>query len=741
MSSNQHVALFRDGILEELWRSTLELSLLAVAALGLGLFMVAEGSHWSADIGTFGLLLTLFPAMIALLTRRWFWASVGLLVLGSLTMPLLASRWLAASGFMALLVLPASLATVFFGTWPGLAVATLASALLFLMGGQSGTEAELSRALLVAAIWAMNALTSVTVRFASGAIERSEARYQEMSALLENARDRQLQLKQTQEDLVQANVELARLSERLDAMRQVAEEARRAKEEFVSNVSHELRTPLNMIIGFSEMITQLPQVYGKRIPPELVADVAVIQRNSQHLSELVDDVLDLSRVDAGRMALAKAWVSLDEVIESALTAVSPLFESKGLYLEQDLPEDLPLVFCDRTRIRQVILNLLSNAGRYSDRGGAKVRAWREGPNLIVSVADTGPGISPEDQQRIFEPFEQLTRDMGFLKSSSGLGLTISRRFVEMHGGKMWLQSEVAKGTEFSFSLPLTERKAPSASALSRWFSPYHPYDARGRPSLAPPPQLTLRFVVVEPEDTLRSLLKRYQGELEIVVLPTLGQAVEEVTRLPAHALIVNAPTVRDLWAELDQIESLPYGIPIIGCSLPGHREAARRLGVAHYLLKPVKPEELLSALQDLEVTVESVLLVDDQAEALQLFGRMLAASNPACRLLRALRGDQALALLRERRPDAMFLDLVMPDMDGYAVLREKALDPTIRDIPVVAISAQDPIRAPVSSNHLTVLKGGNLSSHDLLRCIGALTELLAPPDRLVEQARSETLPE
>jgi len=154
--------------------------------------------------------------------------------------------------------------------------------------------------------------------------------YEQAREKVEEARSQQVELQQTQEDLIQANKELARLSDRLKVMYRVAEEARRAKEEFVANVSHELRTPLNMIIGFSEMITQLPEVYGERLPPALLADIEAIQRNSRHLARLVDDVLDLSQVEAGRMALSKERASLPEIIEAAVEVICGFFESKGL---------------------------------------------------------------------------------------------------------------------------------------------------------------------------------------------------------------------------------------------------------------------------------------------------------------------------------------------------------------------------------------------------------------------------
>jgi signal transduction histidine kinase len=261
----------------------------------------------------------------------------------------------------------------------------------------------------------------------------------------EAARSQRLGLKQTQEDLLLANRELARLADRLKLLQQLAEEARRTKEEFVANVSHELRTPLNMIIGFSEMIPKLSQVYGVELPAALLSDIAAIQRNSQHLSKLVDDVLDLSQVEAGRMMLAKEWTSLPELADEAALAVHALYESKGLYLHINVPENLPPVFCDSTRIHQVLLNLLSNAGRFTAHGGVQVQAQHDHDHVIVTVTDTGSGIAADAQEKLFEPFQQLDGSIRRTHGGTGLGLSISKRFVEMHGGRMWLESGVCGG--------------------------------------------------------------------------------------------------------------------------------------------------------------------------------------------------------------------------------------------------------------------------------------------------------
>ncbi len=555
--------------------------------------------------------------------------------------------------------------------------------------------------------------------------------YEQAREKVEEARDQRLELKQIQEDLVKANQELARLSARLEAMYQVAEEARRAKEEFVANVSHELRTPLNMIIGFSETIVESPQIYGGDLPPALLSDIATIHANSQSLATLVNDVLDLSQVEVGRMALSKERTSLQSIIDGAALAVRPLFESRALYLEVQVPPELPTVFCDSTRIREVVLNLLSNAGRYTEEGGVQIRAWQEGAQIVVAVADTGPGIAPEDQKRLFEPFQQLDTSIRRRHRGSGLGLSISRRFIEMHGGRMWLESQVGVGTTFYFSLPLENplpAALPGADDPRRWYNPYESteYRLRTRRSKAPAPDASPRVVLLEEGNALCHLFERYLEDLETVAVASFEEAVVELSRSPAQALVVNLPPFRQDLAPVERLRDLPYGTPAVSCWAPGEDEAARRIGVVRYLVKPISRQTLLSALAALGDGVRSVLLVDDQPDALRLFARILSSSERSYRVLRAKSGQRALSLLRQERPDVMLLDLVMPGMDGFQVLQEKSQDPSIRDIPVITISARDPSGEPIVSDTLTVTKSGGLSVRELLGCIQALAAILSP---------------
>ena len=707
---------------DEMRRRAILLTSIGMIVLGMLIVLLAEVFRERADAGIVGIGIAILPWAVWIVLGRRPRGHLWALTVVWIILPLLLARAEENPMILAALAIPVCLLLI--GAGPAVAaLLAVAAGLMALTTGAGATQFT-----VLATVWGSFGLAQIALHYADTATQWSWVTYARMRDLLDGSRAQLLHLKEVQQDLTHANAELALLSDRLRAMNRVADDARRAKEEFVANVSHELRTPLNMIIGFSEIITQNPRAYGRSVPPELLADIEVIQRNSRHLSNLVDDVLDLSRAEAGRMALTRENASIREIIEMAASAVRPLFESKGLTLAVKVADDLPLVYCDTTRIRQVVINLLSNAGRFTERGGAQVDARLDGRAVSITVTDTGPGIPEAEQQRIFEPFEQYGGGTVRPYGGSGLGLSVSRRFIEMHGGRMWVSSELGRGSQFGASLPLESPSHVHAGEAARWFNPYQPYESRSRPWQAPPPAVRPRLVVLEQSGTLRHILERYETDIEVAQVATIEAAIAELSRLPARALLINDTSGAP--AEIDSIlaQRLPYRTPVIRCAIPDKAEAAETLKVASYLLKPIRQETLLAALEQLGKPVRSILLVDDNAEAIQLFARMLSSAAQPPDIYRASSGLRALMLMRERRPDAVLLDLVMPEMDGYDVLEAQRKDESIRDIPVIAISALDTAPGGYGTPFLAVSRGGGINLQDLLRCTEALTAILAPPD-------------
>ncbi len=632
--------------------------------------------------------------------------------------------WLAGAVPWSLAVVPVAAAAALINLRAAGAVA-LGETVLLLAGG-GGVAALIPP-------WAVLGVMVLAYRPVYNLTEWSWEHFRLAQRLLEDARDRQVELKQALADLAEANVQLTRLNRLAQGLRLAAEEARRTKEQFVANVSHELRTPLNMIIGFSEMIVQAPRSYGDALPPALLADLEIILRNSQHLSSLIDDVLDLSQIEAGHMSLTKERVALAEIVEAATTAVRPLFETRGLYLEAQVAADLPPVFCDRTRIREVLLNLLSNAGRFTEHGGVHLRAWREGDRVTVSVADTGPGIGAEESTHLFQPFHQLDPSIRRRHGGSGLGLSISRGFVELHGGRMWFESRKGQGTTFFFQVPI-DPLPPDAPGISRWFNPYAQHEERARRPQAPIPTVRPRFVVLEKGGSLQRLLARYLDNIEVVAVAEPEEAWRELARVPSQALLINEASVDQALQHLLHDSGLPYGTPALLCSIPSTAEAAGALGASDYLIKPVSPQALLEVLDRLQLKGRTVLVVDDEPDALHLFRRLLRAAGRGYRVLSAGDGRQALAILHQEPVHALLVDLSMPEMDGFQLLAAKNEDPALRSIPAAVISARDPAGQPILASALAVTRGGGLSLAQLLACIEALTRVLAPGQPTADRA-------
>lgn len=603
----------------------------------------------------------------------------------------------------------------------------------------------LAEGMVALIIWATNLLTpefygSIGIAIAVGGIftgiiggeaihsllmvsEWSLYNYKKANEDLEEAREQRAILLQTQEDLLLAQRELTRLTNRLKVLNQMADEARRAKEEFVSSVSHELRTPLNMILGFTEAIVQSPRLYGTKLPPALLADIEVIRRNSLHLSRLIDDVLDLNRIDTGRMALTLEKISINEIIESAVAIVKPLYEIKKLFLHVQTVPELPDIHCDKTRVRQVIINLLSNAGRFTEVGGSTIQVTKAEKGVIISVNDTGPGISPEDQEKLFEPFVQLYHNRG----GSGLGLSISKKLVDMHGGKIWLESKVGKGTTFFVYLPFEQALSIESyqNPSLRWVNPYLSVEPRMRPSRIISTKILPRYIVIDPGYTLYYLLKRYMPGAEVILASGTSEAMEQLRQTPAQALIVNAIGMDDDAVRPLMDEPLPFDTPIMMCWIPGEGNRDQ-LGVAKYLIKPVTTTDLVETINSLGNEIRTILIVDDEPDILRLFARIIISSKKNIRVLRATNVQEALENLKVHRVDAIILDLIMPEMNGFDFLAIKVKDKKIQKIPVIVITSQDPSNRPIMCKQLTITRYNGLSTSDLLSCIKSLCSVLTP---------------
>ncbi|MFP3897265.1 MAG: ATP-binding protein [Anaerolineales bacterium] len=631
---------------------------------------------------------------------------------------------LAAPAVLMLLTLPTALAVPLLGTWPAVIVSGIETLLLAATGLFFPSTSGWVIAVAAIAVWIMLGIILLIYKPVKDLATWSWNYFEAAREALEEARDRQVELKEALEALAQANEELALMNERLDGMRSMAEEARRAKETFVANVSHEFRTPLNIIIGLAGVLLDAPEVLGEDLPPKMEQNLEILHRNCEHLADMIDDVLDLSQVEAGRLGLRKEWVDLGDLFDSALTVVRPLVDGKDLYLHVDLPEDLPPVECDPTRIRQVILNLMSNAARLTEEGGLRVKAEENDRYVVVKVNDTGPGISPQDVKRIFEPFQQAPAAL-WQGEGSGLGLPISKRFVELHHGQMWVESEPGVGSTFAFSLPISS--PPEHRARSeRWIT--EGWSQRTIRAKTPSAHLEDRLVLCDPSGELYPLFRRYGEGVEFLEAEDVDGALEALGRWPAQALLLNAD-VSEIFGTVAEASERAPEMPVIGFSLPARAEHALLAGAADYILKPVRREELAEAMEKVAGPVRRVLVVDDDEDTLWMVRQLLYACDEDLEVRTATGGGEALEMMRDGAPpDLVLLDVVMPDVSGWDVLSAMTRDEALADVPVVILSGKDPGEHPLSSRLLVTTMGEGLSVSQLLRCSRGIPPLLLRSD-------------
>jgi signal transduction histidine kinase/DNA-binding response OmpR family regulator len=672
--------------------------------------------------------LSYFASVAIWLLDSWkTWLGRWCAVIAVAGLAVLGLAWMDIPAFLGLAVISPGLAIALISVPAGVACAAGVTLLLELLTSSGVLHLGLVGVVVTAlAIWGTLAMVMAMYRRTHQLAAQLWEQYRQVQNLLEESRTRKAELEQITEELMRANRQLDLLTEKLDVMRLAAEEAQKSKSMFVAKVSHEFRTPLNMIIGLTDVVMETPEVYGSMLPPALLEDLEIVHRNCRHLSEMINDVLDLSQAETGQAVLHREWVELGDEIDAAVAVVRPLVQKKGLNLGIIIPDDLPRLYVDRTRIRQVILNLLSNAARFTAQGGITVQVVFQDQRAVVSVADTGPGISPEDAQKIFDPFCQGTSRPWRDRGGSGLGLTISKQFVELHGGEIWLESEPGRGSTFSFSLPARLPGEPTAGP-GRWIGEDWVWTERAfRPHM---PRLALqqRIVVCDETGTLHTSLERQAGDVELVETHSLTQVLGALKECPAHAVVFNAASPDGMWQQVARAQQQISDTPILAFAFPPRIIDALEAGAIGYLIKPVTRDKLMAAFRATGKPIERVLVVDDNLDVQQLLRRMLSTCPQVLEVTMAPDGEQALHELRSQPPDVMLLDILLPGMDGWQVLECKMRDETICAVPVIMLSAQDPTKQVPISPLMVATMGNGLTASKALRCILDLSTGLLKP--------------
>ena len=480
-----------------------------------------------------------------------------------------------------------------------------------------------------------------------------------------------------------------RLFEEAQRARSAAEEADAAKSAFLSTVSHELRTPLTSVLGFAKIIKKrLDDRIFPLVPTDdrkIAQTVQQIQENLQvvvgegeRLTKLIDDVLDLAKIEAGKLEWNMGPVTIQEIIDHATGATASLFEPKGLRLVKDVDASLPMIAGDRDRLIQVVINLISNAVKFTDAGTITCRAVRQADMLVVSVVDTGLGIAPGDQPKVFERFKQVGDTLTDKPKGTGLGLPICREIVEHHGGRVWVESELGKGSTFSFSLPVADGAQPSlpldlatvVRQLRDQVVVTTPRTAERQP----------RILIVDDEANIRELLTQEFTEAGYAVVTAANgrDAVAEVRRQRPDLIVLDVmmPEMNgfDVAAVLRN-DPQTLDIPIIILSIVQDRERGFRLGVDRYLTKPIDTDVLfreVGALLEQRKSHKRVLVVDDDASAVKTLTEVLKARGYS---VTEARGHDLFEKAKMLQPDIIMLSSADPKPDIVQTLRfEKGLE-------------------------------------------------------------------
>lgn len=518
-------------------------------------------------------------------------------------------------------------------------------------------------------------------------------------------------LVRVQKSLDEAYYQLKRTNAALTAAWKTADEAERFKAEFVTNVSHELRTPLNLILGFSEVMMTSPESYGNLHLPGLYRrDLNAIYHSAQHLLALVDDVLDLARIEVGKLVLTRNEVELAALVAETTAIVRDYIAAKGLALQVQVADDLPMLCLDRLRIRQVLLNLLVNAARFTDQGYIRLTVTRAGEEVLVRVIDSGRGIPAQELPRIFEEFRATEQPLSAWHSGAGLGLPISKKFVELSGGRMGVAHNLPRGAAFWFTLPYqTAAHHPTEQATPQ----------RSKPLLTMPERVV---VLVHEDPRLAAMLQRDLDGCQVLSAtnPAEGIALAETTK--ALALLMDntrpLPTLS---------RDLPRDLLLVQCPLPSGYQAAHRLGAMNLLVKPVTRHDLATAINLAPHPIRRILIADDDPEMVRVLRRMLYALLPTPAYWEAYTGAEALRLIQCEKPDLVLLDLLMPDQDGQSVLAQMAADPTLAAIPVIVISAkgQDYLKLPLTGS-IQIANTQGFHFGEIVRLLDTTFKALAP---------------
>jgi signal transduction histidine kinase/DNA-binding response OmpR family regulator/HAMP domain-containing protein len=485
-------------------------------------------------------------------------------------------------------------------------------------------------------------------------------------------------------ELKQREAELDGLVHELEVARDAAQEASRTKSSFLANMSHELRTPLNAIIGVTEMLQEDAREFNR---DDEIEPLDRVQRAARHLLALINDILDLSKIEAGKMDLVLESFPIATLIDDVVHTVELIASKNENRIVVNCPDTIGSMYTDQIRVRQALMNLVSNASKFTSKGTVTVSAGREraadGERVEFAVTDTGIGMSPDQLAKLFQEFSQADSSTTRKYGGTGLGLAISRRFCQMMGGDISVESELGRGSKFVITLPV---HVGDIEKPARTPEPARPRATRSS-------QQAPLILIVDDDPTVREVVGRYlEREGFTIAEADGGREGLRLARELNPAAITLDITMPDLdgWTVLAAIKGDPTlaDIPVILLTIHDEKNRGFALGASEYLVKPVDRDKLVRVLRQLSTpSGGSILVVDD--DQMSRVGLRNALQHAGWQVVEADNGQIALTRLNEARPNAILLDLMMPEMDGFEFIDEVRQHEDWREIPIIVITARD----------------------------------------------------
>ncbi len=467
----------------------------------------------------------------------------------------------------------------------------------------------------------------------------------------------------------------------LERARHAAERANQAKSTFLANMSHELRTPLNAIIGFTRIVRRKSK---DLLPEKQIDNLDKVLVSADHLLGLINTILDIAKIEAGRMDVQAANFNIQPLIDTAVTTVYPLVKTPAVDIQTDLPSDLPKIYSDQEKLKQILINLLSNAAKFTHQGEIRVKARTHADRLEITISDTGIGIHADALSKVFDEFQQIDNSTTRAYGGTGLGLSISRRFARLLGGDIDVSSQEGRGSQFVLVLPLT---------YGDTISPTMPVNPMGDFERIPGKKIIL--VIDDNLDTQDLLRENLLDAGYQVIAASNGEEGLQIARqIKPYAITLDIMMPRkDGWQVLHELKTDPatQDIPVILLSIVDQKDMGYRLGAFDYLVKPVEEGALVAALDRLTDRPVSgaaldLLVVDDDPNIANLVAQFLDQEKYHVRA--AEDGLSGLHALHEQTPDAILLDLMMPRLNGFEFISQLRQDLRYKALPIIVLTAR-----------------------------------------------------